>query len=236
MNHNSHTMAQFDAEMGEVRTKILKMGGLVEEMVRYAVGGFASGNTAQLRDVLEMERRVNAFEMQIDDDCNHIIAKRQPAASDLRFLVASLKMIRDLERAGDEAEKMARMAIRFYEGGPSIAPRMDFSAMSTHISSMLHRALDAYARDDESVLQGVLRDDEIVDEHFRNTIRLLISYVLEDARTISRSIDLLFYAKAMERIGDHSKNIAEHVVYMVKGRDVRHASASLASPDSLASS
>ncbi|CAM8633453.1 PhoU Phosphate uptake regulator [Burkholderiales bacterium] len=223
MNTTSHTMAQFDAELEEVRTKILKMGGHVEEMIKHAIVGFATGNTAELKDVLEMEKRVNAFEIEIDDICNHIIAKRQPAASDLRFLVASLKMIRDLERAGDEAEKMARMAIRFYEGGPSISPRMDFTAMSTHVTSMLHRALDAYAREDESVLQGVLHEDKIVDDHFRNTIRLLISYVLEDSRTISRSIDMLFYAKAMERIGDHSKNMAEHVVYMVKGRDVRHA-------------
>ena len=224
MNTTSHTMAQFDAELEEVRTKILKMGGHVEEMIKHAIVGFATGNTAELKDVLEMEKRVNAFEIEIDDICNHIIAKRQPAASDLRFLVASLKMIRDLERAGDEAEKMARMAIRFYEGGPSISPRMDFTAMSTHVTSMLHRALDAYAREDESVLQGVLHEDKIVDDHFRNTIRLLISYVLEDSRTISRSIDMLFYAKAMERIGDHSKNMAEHVVYMVKGRDVRHSS------------
>ncbi len=224
MNTTSHTMAQFDAELEEVRTKILKMGGYVEEMIKHAIVGFATGNTAELKDVLEMEKRVNASEIEIDDICNHIIAKRQPAASDLRFLVASLKMIRDLERAGDEAEKMARMAIRFYEGGPAISPRMDFSAMSTHVTSMLHRALDAYAREDESVLQGVLHEDKIVDDHFRNTIRLLISYVLEDSRTISRSIDMLFYAKAMERIGDHSKNMAEHVVYMVKGRDVRHAS------------
>jgi phosphate transport system protein len=224
MNTTSHTMAQFDAELEEVRTKILKMGGYVEEMIKHAIVGFATGNTAELKDVLEMEKRVNASEIEIDDICNHIIAKRQPAASDLRFLVASLKMIRDLERVGDEAEKMARMAIRFYEGGPAISPRMDFSAMSTHVTSMLHRALDAYAREDESVLQGVLHEDKIVDDHFRNTIRLLISYVLEDSRTISRSIDMLFYAKAMERIGDHSKNMAEHVVYMVKGRDVRHAS------------
>lgn len=226
MNTTSHTMAQFDAEIEEVRTKILKMGGYVEEMIKHAIVGFATGNTAELKDVLEMEKRVNASEIEIDDACNHIIAKRQPAASDLRFLVASLKMIRDLERAGDEAEKMARMAIRFYEGGPAVSPRIDFSAMSTHVTSMLHRALDAYAREDASVLQGVLHEDKIVDDHFRNTIRLLISYVLEDSRTISRSIDMLFYAKAMERIGDHSKNMAEHVVYMVKGRDVRHSPAS----------
>jgi len=223
MNTTSHTMAQFDAEIEDVRTRILRMGGYVEDMIKHSIVGFATGNTAELKDVLETEKRVNAAEIEIDEICNNIIAKRQPAASDLRFLVASLKMIRDLERAGDEAEKMARMAIRFYEGGPSIAPRMDFSAMSTHVASMLHRALDAYAREDESVTQGVLHEDKIVDDHFRNTIRLLISYVLEDSRTISRSIDMLFYAKAMERIGDHSKNMVEHVVYMVKGRDVRHA-------------
>lgn len=218
----SHTLAQFDTELEDVRTRILKMGGQVEEMIKYALVGYSSGNTAQLKEVLEMEHKVNAFEVEIDDLCNHVIAKRQPAAADLRFLVASLKMIRDLERCGDEAEKMARMAIRFYESGAAMAPRIDFSAMSIHVTSMLHRALDAYAREDDTVIDSVIHEDKIVDDHFRNTIRLLISYVLEDSRTISRSIDMLFYAKAMERIGDHAKNMAEHVVFMVKGRDVRH--------------
>jgi len=219
-----HTTAQFDNELEDIRTRILKMGGQVEEMIKAALVGFATGDTAQPKGVLEMEHKVNASEVEIDEVCNNVIAKRQPAASDLRFLVASMKMIRDLERCGDEAEKMARMAIRFYEAGPSMAPRIDFSAMSTHVTSMMHRALDAFAREDASVVDSVVREDKIVDDHFRNTIRLLISYVLEDSRTISRSIDMLFFAKAMERIGDHSKNMAEHVVYMVKGRDVRHQS------------
>jgi phosphate transport system protein len=219
----NHTAQQFDAELEAVRTKILKMGGQVEEMIKFALVGFSSANTAQLKEVLEMEHRVNGFELETDDLINHIIAKRQPAAYDLRFLVASLKMIRDLERIGDESEKMARMAIRFYEAGPTSGPRMDFTVMSTHITSMLHRALDSYAREDATVLDSIIHEDKIVDDQFRNSIRLLISFVLEDARTISRSIDMLFYAKAMERIGDHAKNMAEHVVFMVRGNDVRHA-------------
>lgn len=218
-----HTVTKFDVEMESIRCELLKMGGQVEEMVKLSIVGFATGNTAQLTEVLELERKVNAYEMQIDEACNNVIAKHQPAASDLRFLVASLKMVRDLERCGDEAEKMARMALHFYEATTVMAPRVDFSSMSTHVSSMLHRALDAYAREDASALDGIIREDKIVDEHFRNTIRLLISYVLEDSRMISRSIDMLFFAKAMERIGDHSKNMAEHVVYMVRGKDARHA-------------
>lgn len=221
-----HTITKFDVEMEGIRTEILKMGGQVEEMVKLSLVGFATGNVAQLREVLELERKVNAYEMQIDEACNNVIAKHQPAAYDLRFLVASLKMVRDLERCGDEAEKMARMAIHFYEATAVMTPRVDFSSMSTHVSSMLHRSLDAYAREDASVLEGIIREDKIVDEHFRNTIRLLISYVMEDSRTISRSIDMLFFAKAMERIGDHSKNMAEHVVYLVRGKDARHAEAS----------
>jgi phosphate transport system protein len=224
--NKQHTLQQFDNELDEIRTKLMKMGGQVEEMMKFSIVGFATGNTAQLKEVLEMEHRVNALEVEIDEICNNVIAKRQPIAYDLRFLVASLKMIRDLERCGDEAEKMARSAIRFYEAGPAVAPRMDFSAMSAHVTSMLHRALDAYAREDSEALVEIIHEDKIVDDHFRNTIRLLISYVLEDSRTISRSIDLLFYAKALERIGDHSKNMAEHVVFMVKGRDMRHASVS----------
>ena len=127
----NHTAQQFDAELEAVRTKILKMGGQVEEMIKFALVGFSSANTAQLKEVLEMEHRVNGFELETDDLINHIIAKRQPAAYDLRFLVASLKMIRDLERIGDEAEKMARMAIRFYEAGPTSGPRMDFKVKVT---------------------------------------------------------------------------------------------------------
>jgi phosphate transport system protein len=222
--NKQHTLQQFDNELEDVRSKLLKMGGVVEDMMKGAIIGFSTGNTAQLKEVLEKETQVNALEIEIDDICNHVIAKRQPIAADLRFVVASLKLIRDLERAGDEAEKMARSAIRFYEAGPVAAQRLDFTPMATHVSSMLHKALDAYAREDAEVLAEVIREDKIVDDHFRNTIRLLISYVLEDARTISRSIDMLFFAKALERIGDHSKNIAEHVVFMVKGRDMRHQS------------
>ena len=220
--NKQHILQQFDNELGDIRGKLLQMGGMVEDMMKAAIDGFSTGNTAQLNEVLEQERQVNAFEIEIDDLCNHVIAKRQPIATDLRFLVASLKLIRDLERAGDEAEKMARSAIRFHEAGPGSAHRLDFAPMAAHVTSMLHKALDAYAREDAEVLIEIVREDKIVDEHFRNTIRLLISYVLEDASTISRSIDMLFFAKALERIGDHSKNIAEHVVFMVKGRDMRH--------------
>ena len=219
---NRHTSSQFDQELEEIRTKILRMGGQVEEMIKGALVGFSTANRDQLNGVLVLEKEVNSAEMEIDEICNKVIAKRQPTASDLRFLVACLKMIRDLERAGDEAEKMARMALHFYEGSPLPFPRIDFTAMSTHVTSMLHQSLDAFAREYESTLTNVIKEDKVVDEHFRNHIRLLISYVLEDARTISRSIDMLFFAKAMERIGDHSKNMAEHVVYMVRGRDIRH--------------
>lgn len=220
--NKQHILQQFDNELGDIRGKLLKMGGMVEDMMKAAIVGFSTGNTAQLNEVLEQEQQVNALEIEIDDLCNHVIAKRQPIATDLRFLVASLKLIRDLERAGDEAEKMARSAIHFHESGSGPTHRLDFTPMAAHVTSMLHKALDAYAREDAEVLLEIVREDKIVDEHFRNTIRLLISYVLEDARTISRSIDMLFFAKALERIGDHSKNIAEHVVFMVKGRDMRH--------------
>lgn len=220
---NKHISSQFDAELETVRTNVLKMGGQVEEMIHAALKGLATGDQAQFDEVFRVEKLVNAAEVEIDEVCNHVIAKRQPTASDLRLVVACMKMTRDLERAGDEAEKMARMAMHFYEASPASFPRIDFTPMSSRVTSMLRRALDAFAREDESILADVIKEDKLVDEYFRNHIRLLISYVLEDARTISRSIDMLFFAKAMERIGDHSKNMAEHVYFMIRGRDIRHA-------------
>jgi phosphate transport system protein len=220
---NKHISSHFEAELESVRTNVLKMGGQVEEMIHAALQGLATGDQSQFDEVFRIEKLVNAAEVEIDDVCNHVIARRQPTASDLRLVVACMKMTRDLERAGDEAEKMARMAMHFYEASPASFPRIDFSPMSSRVTSMLRRALDAFAREDESILADVIKEDKLVDEYFRNHIRLLISYVLEDARTISRSIDMLFFAKAMERIGDHSKNMAEHVYFMIRGRDIRHA-------------
>lgn len=218
-----HTVTQFDNELEQLRTAILKMGGTVEEMVKLSAQGFAEADIAKLRQVFDLEAQVNTMEVQIDEMSNSLIARMQPLAYDLRLIVTAMKMVRDLERAGDEAEKMARMATKYLESSATaIGPRINFSAMANHIRAMLDRSLDAYAREDASAVEEIIFEDKEVDEHFRNTIRLLISYVVEDSRTISRAIDLLFFAKAMERIGDHAKNMAEHVAFLVRGQDLRH--------------
>jgi phosphate transport system protein len=217
-----HISKEFDKELETIRTNVLELGGLVEGMIKSAIQGLEEADIPLLKDVLHREKQVNRMEVDIDDRCNHVIARRQPTAADLRFVLTCMKMIRDLERIGDEAEKIARMALMIHESNGSFTPRIELSSMYSLVLKMMRQSLDAFARNDSSTMPEVIREDISVDDQFRNTLRLLISYMIEDTRMISRSIDLLFIAKALERIGDHSKNMSEHVVYMVKGRDVRH--------------
>ena len=175
--------------------------------------------------MIENERRVNGYEVAIDGACNHIVVKRQPAASDLRLIMGISKIVTDLERIGDEAQKIARMAKRIHEHGGQHAQRFPAVRHAAQIAvSMLRRALDAFARLDVVAATEVLKEDTAIDEEFTSVLRQLITYMMEDPRTISSSLDLLFVAKAIERIGDHAKNIAESIIYVVKGADVRHSS------------
>ncbi len=217
-----HTSKEFDKELEAIRTNVLELGGLVEGMIRSALRGLEEADVPLLKDVLHREKQVNRMEVDIDDKCNHVIARRQPTAYDLRFVLTCMKMVRDLERIGDEAEKIARMALYIHESNSPFTPRVELTTMYDLVLRMMRQSLDGFARNDATNLADVIREDISVDDQFRNTLRLLISYMIEDSRTISRSIDLLFIAKALERIGDHSKNMSEHVVYMVKGLDVRH--------------
>jgi phosphate transport system protein len=217
-----HTSKQFDAELEAVRTRVLQMGGMVEQQIVRAVDGLSSGEMSVIDEVIEDDHRVNALEVQLDEDCSHIIARRQPAASDLRLLIAVIKTITDLERIGDEAEKIARMAKLIYAAERLHMPRMEMRNMAGLALAMLRKALDAFARLDVKAAVEVVRQDEAVDAEFRAVLRQLITFMMEDPRTISRCLEVLFIAKAIERIGDHSKNMAEYVIYMVHGRDVRH--------------
>ena len=217
-----HISKQFDAELEAVRSRVLQMGGLVEEQIVKAVDGLASGDLAALDRVIENDHRVNAMEVGLDESCSQIIARRQPAASDLRLVMAIIKTITDLERIGDEAEKIARMAKLIHEAERAHLPRLELKHVASLALSMLRQALDAFARlDVDSALQ-VVKQDRGVDDEFRSILRQLITFMMEDPRTISRCLETLFMAKAIERIGDHAKNMAEYVVYMVEGRDVRH--------------
>lgn len=223
--HSEHTFKQYDADLEAVRAKVLQMGGLVEQQILNAHDALVHGNISLADSVIEKDQRVNMLEMQIDEDCSHIIARRQPAAGDLRMIMMMVKTITDLERIGDEATKVARVAKKIHEAERVHAPRFgEIKTMVLLVREMLSTSLDAFARLDVSNTVDVARQDELVDEQFRAAMRQLITFMLEDPRTISMSLEVLFVAKAIERIGDHAKNIAEYVVYMVKGKDVRHSS------------
>ena len=219
---SEHTSKQFDAELESVRSRVLQMCGLVEEQIVRATEGLISGDMALLDRVIGDDHRVNALEVELDEACSHIIARRQPAAGDLRLLMTVIKTITDLERIGDEAEKIARMAKLIHGAERQHMPRMDLSHVADRARAMLRQSLDAFARLDVSEAMRVVKQDRAVDDEFRAIMRQLITFMMEDPRTISRSLEILFIAKAIERIGDHAKNMCEYVVYMVKGRDVRH--------------
>ena len=219
---SEHTSKQFDTELETVRTRVLQMGGLVEEQIQRAIDALNSGNMEEIDRVKENDHRVNAMEVELDEACSHIIARRQPAASDLRLIIAVVKTITDLERIGDEAEKIARMAKLIHEAERLHMPRVDLRHVADLAVAMLRSSLDAFARLDSKAALRVVQSDEAVDREFRSILRELITFMMEDPRTISRCLEVLFVAKALERIGDHSKNMAEYVIYMVEGRDVRH--------------
>ena len=220
-----HIYKQFDADLEAVRSRVLQMGGLVEEQIAHAIDALATGNIDLAEQVIANDHRVNSMEVGIDEDCILIIARRQPTASDLRIVMMIVKTITDLERIGDEAAKIARMAKLVHESDRITQPRFtEIKYMSTLVLEMLRNALDAFARLDPTAAAQIARRDMEVDEEFRLMLRHLITYMMEDPRTISMFIDILFAVKAVERMGDHAKNMAEYVVYMVKGKDVRHTS------------
>jgi len=220
-----HTFKQYDAELEALRSKVLEMGGLVELQIVHALEALVKLDTNLAKEVMFNDKRVNELEIQIDEDCSHIIARRQPAAGDLRMVMMMVKTITDLERIGDEATKIARTAQKIYDEDRMYKPRFnEVKSMVALVREMLRTALDGFARLDVSKTVEVAKQDELVDEQFRAAMRQLITFMLEDPRTISMSLEVLFVAKAIERIGDHAKNIAEYVVYMVKGIDVRHSS------------
>ncbi len=220
-----HTYKQFDAELEAVRASVLKMGGLVEAQITDAIEALVTGNMELAERVDRNDHQVNALEVSIDEDCTRIIARRQPTASDLRMVMMVVKTITDLERIGDEAAKIARMA-RFIHGSERVGlpPFSEVKYMGDMVLDMLRKALDGFARLDASKAVEIARLDRAVDEEFRRNLRHLITYMMEDPRTISVSIDILFVIKAIERMGDHAENMSEYVIYMVKGKDVRHTS------------
>jgi phosphate transport system protein len=220
---SEHLSKQYDADLETLRSGVLQMGGLVEAQIRSAIDSFSTGNVELIDQVIATETRVNESEVSIDNDCSHIIVKRQPAAGDLRLIMAISKTVTDLERIGDEAEKIARMSKQIHEHGRIELHQFANVRHAADIAvSMLRQALDAFARLDAAEAAGVIREDMAIDNEFRSILRQLITFMMEDPRTISTALEIVWIAKAIERIGDHAKNIAEDVIYIVKGTDVRH--------------
>ncbi len=220
---DKHLSTQFDSELNGVSSKVMEMGGLVEEQIRLAIQSLSTFSTELAGQVTDTETRVNSMEVEIDRDLSSIIARRQPTARDLRLLIAISKTTANLERAGDEAAKIARMVKSILHSGAARAlPSADLRLAADLALNQLRKALDSFARLDTTMAVGILKEDDLIDKEFDGFVRKLITYMMEDPRTISVSLDLLFVAKAIERIGDHAKNIAEVVIYIVKGADVRH--------------
>jgi len=220
---DKHLSTQFDSELNAVSTRVMELGGLVESQIRQAIYALSQFSVEVAQQVVEVEVRVNAMEIDIDRELSSIIARRQPTARDLRLLIAISKTTANLERVGDEANKIARMAMSIINSGSARSlPTLDLRVAADLASGLLRKALDAFARLDTAAAVNILKEDDLIDQEFDGFVRKLITYMMEDPRTISSSLDLLFIAKAIERIGDHAKNVAECIIYIVKGADVRH--------------
>ena len=225
MMTDEHSSRQYDADLEAMRSKVLLMGGLVENQFHDAIASYRVGNVELASSVITSDANVNQLEIDLDLACRHLILKRQPAANDLRTVMATLKVITDLERIGDESCKIARIA-QGKDVHRNVLIFSDYDAirgLASQVSNMLHDALDSLARLDQKQAVRLIAKDVLIDQDFRAVMRTLITYMMEDPRTISAALDALWVAKAIERIGDHAKNIAEHVIFIVEGKDIRHS-------------
>ena len=222
---DKHLSTQFDSELNHVSSLVMELGVWAESQIRQGTFALSQFSEEVANQVIDGEARVNAMEVEIDRELTSIIGRRQPTARDLRLLMAISKTTANLERVGDEAEKMARMVKSIIKDGtPRTLPASELRLATEMASGLLRKALDAFARLDTATAVTILKEDNLIDQEFDGFVRKLITYMMEDPRTISASLDLLFVAKAIERVGDHAKNIAELIIYIVKGADVRHIS------------
>ena len=221
---DKHISSQFDAELNSISTRVLEMGGMIERQIQWSVQSLVEEDIGLANKVLEIENDINRIELGVDADLSTTIARRQPTARDLRFLIGISKTLGNLERAGDEAARIARMAASIANTGHGRRlPTSELRLASELASSLMRRALDALARLDVEEAVTIMREDDRIDVEFNGFLRKLVTFMMEDPRTISASLDLVFVAKAIERIGDHAKNIGEQIIYIVRGLDVRHA-------------
>ena len=217
-----HILSRYNAELEGVRAGVLQRGGLVEQQLQNGVNALYAGDSRLGEEVARLDHKVNAMEVSIDEDCSRILATRNPTASDLRLIVAVIKTITDLERIGDETEKLGNIAARLASVERPADRYREIRHLGDSVTSMVHGALDAFARLDPDAALEVARRDRVVDEEYDAIQRQCITFMMEDPRSIRRALDVMWVARALERIGDHAKNICEYVIYMVLGKDVRH--------------
>lgn len=220
---DEHISRHFNEELEQIKTLMLEMGGKVETQVADAVLALENADSELAQTVIAREHTIDTMEMDIDEQCTTLIARRQPAATDLRMVMAVTKTIRDLERIGDEAQKIAKMAIQLSEEGGAPKGYIEIRHIANGVRGMLNNVLDAFARYDANAAVEIRGADNQVDMDYKSAVRELITYMMEDPRSISRVINVLWALRSLERVGDHAKNICEHVVYLVKGTDIRHS-------------
>ena len=222
MQMPAHISQEFEHELEDIRAKVLTMGGLVEQHLAKALGALQQGKSELADEVSTNDFKVNTLEVGIDEGCTQVLARRQPAASDLRLVLAVIKIIRDLERVGDEAAKISRMVLRLLETESPKSYYINVLAMANHVRRILRDTLDAFARSDADAALRIAREDPSVDREYDAIMRQLVTYMMEDPRSISTVLNVVWVVRALERIGDHVNNICESIIYQVKGMDVRH--------------
>ncbi|MBP7178923.1 MAG: phosphate signaling complex protein PhoU [Moraxellaceae bacterium] len=223
-DYTQHISAQFNAELEDIRSNFLTMGGMVEKQVVDAIQSLLDADSNLAEKVQAADKQINQMERQIDEELVRILARRQPAASDLRFIIAIGKSITDLERIGDEAAKVARYALALTEEGESPRGYAESRHIGNQVRVMVHDALDAFARFDAELAFRVMQDDNVIDAEYKTALRALMTYMMEDPRSISRVLNVMWVLRSLERIGDHARNISEQLIFLVKGSDVRHTS------------
>lgn len=221
-SHGKHISEQFNHELDALKTHLLAMGGLVEKQLQDAVTALLEGDSETATRVRDNDKAVNDMQLKIDDECTRVLARRQPAASDLRLVLAVIRATSDLERIGDESSKIARNAISLVESGQSPRGMVEVRHLSQHVRSMVRDSLTAFARFDTDLALKVLREDASVDLEYQSAMRSLMTFMMEDARQITPVLNVMWILRALERIGDHADNLAEYVIFLVKGVDVRH--------------
>jgi phosphate transport system protein len=222
MDSDRHISQQFNRELHKVKTQLLEMGGVVERQISLAVEALLEGDTGSAQKVRDADKSVNFMEVSIDEECARILARRQPAAGDLRLVIAISKVTTDLERIGDEACKIAKQAVALSESATGVKGYGEIHHIGKHVGEMLHSALDAFARLDAQRALLVAREDRSVDREYKAALGGMIAHMTEDPQQIGGSLNVIWVLRSLERVGDHARNIAEHVIYLVKGKDVRH--------------